>query len=159
MHHFSKLCAVSPSQGLTGFILGRCASSSDMTLTRRGMCLILVCFSYWSHSARTSALKPFNFSNTACRRIRLSCWHLILYLGPFMEMFHILIPPLQTGLRPSSASTVDSCTAKSSGTSVLSAQMANRIDGEQNSGHFHHLQCVGGWEERKGSAPGSFGTY
>lgn len=46
-------------------------------------------------------------------------------------------------LCPSSAS-ARQLKPKSSGTSVLSAQIANRNDREQNSGHFHHLQCVGG---------------
>lgn len=108
---------------------------------------------------RCRALKPFNFSNTACRRIRLSRRHLTSVFGSLYGNVRHLESSFVDCLRPSSASAADGCSAKSSGTSVLGAQTANRNDREQNSGHFHHLQRVGGWEEKKGSAPGSFGTY
>lgn len=115
--------------------------------------LVVVLVTQWC------ALKPFHFSNTVCTRDSsvLQTSHSV-FGSLYGNVWH-LDSSFVDLLRPLCVSAADSCTAKSSGASVLSAQMANRNDREQNSGHLHHLQCVGGWEEKKCLAPGSFGTY
>lgn len=155
-----------PREGLTGFIhtFGRhCASNSDITLTRRGMCRILV----WLTSSPTCCCTGHTVPHIKTLELFKHNVHrglsvLQAYCAVFGPLYgnvwhqdHLFV----ACMRLSSVSTEGSCKAKWSGTFILSAQIADRRDRELNSAHSHQLQRVGGWEEKKGSAPVSFGTY
>lgn len=140
-----------PRESLASFFhtLGRqCASDSDMTLTRRGMCLILV----WLTSSPTCCctghavpdIKPLELLK---HRVHKGLSVLQASRSVFGPLYGIVLHHdhlFVVRTRMSSVSIEGSCKAKSSDTFMLCAQTADRRDRELNSAHSRQLQRVGG---------------
>lgn len=125
------------------------ASSPDTTLARERNAPDPGPVNFFAHAGPRSVWHR----NSRASQRRLS----VPSLDPFIEMFGRETPSLSC---VSPISTVGSCKAKSSGAFIFSVPSKEyRSEGAMHSAPSHQLQCVGGWEEKKGYAPVSFGTY